>query len=61
MSALVRGAPEPQMAVLSTLSTEDLIPAGHPSRVAVDIVVGELNPLNGHLRPSTLESRSGQR
>ena len=28
----MRGSPERQMAMLSTLSTEELIPADHPSR-----------------------------
>jgi transposase len=41
-----RGAPEQQMAMLSTLSTEDLIPADHPIRrirVVVDAVLAELD------------------
>ncbi len=28
----MRGAPDPQFAMLTTLSTEELIPAGHPIR-----------------------------
>ena len=42
----MRGAPDPQMAMLTTLSTEDLIPAEHPIRkirVVVDIILGELD------------------
>jgi transposase len=43
---LVRGKPERQMAMLTTLSTEDLIPADHPIRrirKVVDDVLGELD------------------
>jgi transposase len=42
----MRGSTDPQLAMLSTLSTEDLIPVDHPIRkvrVVVDAVVGELD------------------
>ena len=42
----MRGTPDPQLAMLTTLSTEDLIPAGHPIRrirVIVDSVLAELD------------------
>src|SRR5690606_13553782 len=42
----MRGTPDPQLAMLTTLSTEDLIPAGHPIRkirVVVDAVLAELD------------------
>ena len=44
----MRGNPDPQLAMLTTLSTEDLIPADHPIRkirVVVDAVLGELDPV----------------
>jgi transposase len=42
----MRGAPDPQLAMLTTLSTEELIPADHPIRrirVVVDAVLAELD------------------
>src|SRR5579864_7964757 len=42
----MRGAPDPQLAMLTTLSTEELIPAGHPIRrirAVVEAVLGELD------------------
>ena len=42
----VRGTPDPQLAMLSTLSPEDLIPVDHPIRrirKIVDVVLGELD------------------
>ncbi len=42
----MRGEPDPQLSMLSSLSTEDLIPAGHPIRrirVVVDAVLAELD------------------
>jgi transposase len=42
----MRGEPDPQLAMLTTLSTEDLIPPEHPIRkirVAVDAVLAELD------------------
>ena len=42
----MRGAPDPQLAMLTTLSTEDLIPADHPIRrirVVVDSVLAEMD------------------
>ncbi len=44
----MRGNPDPQLAMLTTLSTEDLIPADHPIRkirVVVDAVLAELDPI----------------
>jgi hypothetical protein len=40
----MRGTPDPQLAMLTTLSTEELIPADHPIRrirVVVDAVLAE--------------------
>ena len=42
----MRGSPDPQLAMLTTLSTEDLIPSDHPIRkirVVVDVVLGEMD------------------
>jgi transposase len=42
----MRGASDPQLAVLTSLSTEELIPADHPIRrirAVVDTVLGELD------------------
>jgi transposase len=42
----MRGAPDPQLAMLTTLSTEDLIPVDHPIRrirAVVDVVLGEMD------------------
>ena len=42
----MRGTPDRQLALLSSLSTEDLIPAGHPIRrirVVVEAVLGDLD------------------
>jgi transposase len=44
----MRGIPDRQLALLSSLSTEDLIPAGHPIRrirVVVDAVLAEMDGL----------------
>src|SRR6195952_2884388 len=42
----MRGSPDPQLAMLTSVSTEDLIPPDHPIRkirVVVDAVLGELD------------------
>jgi len=42
----MRGAPDPQLVMLTTLSTEELIPTDHPIRrirVVVDAVLAELD------------------
>jgi len=47
-TVVMRGNPDPQLAMLTTLSAEDLIPADHPIRkirVVVDVVLGELDPI----------------
>ena len=44
----MRGSNDPQLAMLTTLSTEELIPTDHPIRkirVVVDAVLGELYPV----------------
>lgn len=44
----MRGTPDPQLAMLTSLSTEELIPVDHPIRkirVVVDAVLSELNPV----------------
>ena len=44
----MRGTPDRQLSMLSSLSTEDLIPAGHPIRkirVVVDEVLAEMDGL----------------
>src|SRR5665811_2008913 len=44
----MRGTPDRQLALLSSLSTEDLIPVGHPIRrirVVVDTVLAEMDGL----------------
>ena len=48
----MRGVPDPQLAMLTTLSTEDLIPPDHPIRrirVVVEAVLGELDPVFGEM------------
>jgi transposase len=45
-NGVMRGTPDPQLAMLTTLSTEELIPADHPIRrirVVVDAVLAELD------------------
>jgi transposase len=42
----MRGTPDPQLAMLTSVSTEELIPADHPIRrirAVVDVVLGELD------------------
>jgi transposase len=44
----MRGNPDPQLAMLTTLSTEDLVPADHPIRrirVVVDAVLADLDDI----------------
>jgi transposase len=44
----MRGTPDPQLAMLTSLSTEDLIPVDHPIRkirVVVDAVLADLDPI----------------
>ena len=45
-NGVMRGAPDPQLAMLTTLSAEDLIPADHPIRrirAVVVVVLAELD------------------
>jgi transposase len=45
-TVVMRGNPDPQLAMLSSLSTEDLIPPDHPLRkirVVVDAVLAEMD------------------
>lgn len=47
-TVVMRGNRDPQLAMLTTLSTEELIPADHPIRkirVVVDAVLSELDPI----------------
>ena len=47
-TVVMRENPDPQLAMLTTLSTEDLIPAEHPIRkirVVVDVVLAELDQI----------------
>ena len=44
----MRGAPDPQLAMLTSLSTEELIASDHPIRrirVVVDAVLAEFDPV----------------
>jgi transposase len=52
----VRGKPERQMSLLTTLSTEDLAPAGHPIR-RIRKVVDVLAELDGESRRCIRRSR----
>jgi transposase len=52
----MRGTPDRQLSMLSSLSTEDLIPADHPIRrirVVVDTVLGELDGVLAAMYPPT--------
>jgi transposase len=55
----MRGSPDPQLAMLTTLSTEDLIPAGHPIRRIRQVVEDVLAELDGRLE--VMYSRKGRR
>jgi len=46
-NGLMRGSPDRQLAMLTTLSTEDLIPADHPIRRIRRVVDGVLGELDG--------------
>ncbi len=55
----MRGSSDPQLAMLTTVSTEDLIPDDHPIRkirVVVDTVLAELDPIFDEMY-----ARSGRR
>jgi transposase len=54
----VRGRPERQMAMLTSLSTEDLIPKDHPIRRIRKVVDGVLAELDGEL--TAMYSRIGR-
>ena len=44
----MRGTPDPQLAMLTSLSTDELVPEDHPIRrirVVVDAVLAELDPI----------------
>ena len=47
----MRGAPDPQLAMLTSLSTEDLIPADHPIREIRAVVEEVLAELDDVFRP----------
>lgn len=55
----VRGTPDPQLAMLTTLSTEELIPAAHPIRRIRAVVEDVLAELDGQL--DVMYSRKGRR
>ena len=55
----MRGAPDPQLAMLTTLSTEELIPAGHPIRRIRRVVEDVLVELDGEF--DVMYSRKGRR
>jgi len=55
----MRGAPDPQLAMLTTLSTEELIPAGHPIRRIRRVVEDVLVDLDGEF--DVMYSTKGRR
>lgn len=55
----MRGTPDPQLAMLSTLSTEELIPAGHPIRRIRRVVEDVLGDLDGEF--DAMYSTKGRR